>query len=274
MIFQFVLHFFVFLLATVITQIGGMAYVGALALRRYGPTRYKSKFVYPVFLFLVLYSCLWILSLFVAPEFGRVALPCRATKSTLITVQSPLYCILNRQYVTPKLLRAGNALAAFMHAKHPGTQTLALDANFPFFDEFPLLPHLSHDDGRKLDIAFYYENRDGEYVVGETRSPIGYWGFEQPLPGSSQPCSRGGNGMNLRWDMDWFGVFLNDNKLDDARTATTLLWLSTQGRKYGVSKVFVEPHLAQRLTVSGDTIRFQGCRAARHDDHIHFEISR
>ena len=32
--------------------------------------------------------------------------------------------------------------------------TLALDGGFPFLDGFPLLPRLSHDDGRKLDLAF------------------------------------------------------------------------------------------------------------------------
>jgi hypothetical protein len=41
----------------------------------------------------------------------------------------------------------------------PGTTTLYLDGNFPFLNGFPLLPHLSHSDGRKLDIAFYYSIR-------------------------------------------------------------------------------------------------------------------
>lgn len=43
----------------------------------------------------------------------------------------------------------------------PGTVTLYLDANFPFFDGFPLLPHLSHVDGRKRDIAYYYADSMG-----------------------------------------------------------------------------------------------------------------
>jgi hypothetical protein len=36
--------------------------------------------------------------------------------------------------------------------------------------------------------------------------------------------------------------------------------------------VFVEPYLAARLGVTAPAIRFQGCRAARHDDHIHFQV--
>jgi len=56
-----------------------------------------------------------------------------------------------------------------------------LDANFPFFDGFPILPHLSHNDGNKIDIAFYYGDPSiGQYLRGKAKSPIGYWGFERP----------------------------------------------------------------------------------------------
>ncbi len=50
--------------------------------------------------------------------------------------------------------------------------------------------------------------------------------------------------------------------------------LSDEGRGFGVEKIFVEPHLAERLGVQADTIRFQGCRAARHDDHIHMQVGK
>jgi hypothetical protein len=36
-----------------------------------------------------------------------------------------------------------------------------------------------------------------------------------------------------------------------------------------IGKIFIEPHLKQRFAPSEAKIRFQGCRAARHDDHIH-----
>jgi hypothetical protein len=39
-----------------------------------------------------------------------------------------------------------------------------------------------------------------------------------------------------------------------------------------VSKVFIEPHLKNRLNLNHSKIRFHGCRAVRHDDHIHFQI--
>lgn len=39
-----------------------------------------------------------------------------------------------------------------------------------------------------------------------------------------------------------------------------------------VEKLFIEPHLKTRLRVESPKIRFQGCRSARHDDHIHFQL--
>ena len=38
------------------------------------------------------------------------------------------------------------------------------------------------------------------------------------------------------------------------------------------AKVFIEPHLRRRLGVESSKLRFQGCRAARHDDHIHMQL--
>jgi hypothetical protein len=41
-----------------------------------------------------------------------------------------------------------------------------------------------------------------------------------------------------------------------------------------VERVFIEPYLAARLGVASPVLGFQGCRAARHDDHIHVQIKR
>ncbi|KLN62021.1 hypothetical protein WH96_00265 [Kiloniella spongiae] len=274
-IFRCLLHFVIVVILTVITQIGGVAYLLSLVFKKYIARVGKLKFGYGFLLFAIFYGLLWGGSIFIAPQFGRVALPCFSDQTDKIAVQSPLYCLLNRHYVTPKLLELGNALASSIDARFPRTQTQALDANFPFFDKFPLLPHLSHDDGRKLDIAFYYRNDKNEYVVGKTKSPIGYWGFEQPTDSRSQLCSNNDDNWNLRWDMDWF-QFLNKQhyQLDRERTSVALQWLANQGQSYKVSKIFVEPYLAKRLGVSNKIIRFQGCRAARHDDHIHIQIAK
>ena len=35
--------------------------------------------------------------------------------------------------------------------------------------------------------------------------------------------------------------------------------------------IFIEPHLKNRLKIGNNRIRFHGCKAVRHDDHIHFQ---
>lgn len=164
-----------------------------------------------------------------------------------------------------------------MNRQFPGTLTQALDASFPFLDGFPLLPHLSHNDGNKLDLTLYYgDPSTGEYIRGKTRSPIGYWGFERPERGAELPCAGRHDIVTGRWDMGWFQIFNSVVVLDGSRTRAALEWLTAQdeGRKAGVTKVFIEPHLANSLGVKADILRFQGCRAARHDDHIHFQVGR
>jgi murein endopeptidase len=69
--------------------------------------------------------------------------------------------------------------------------------------------------------------------------------------------------------MGWLQPFWRDLFVDHRRTAAALQWLAQDPR---VEKVFIEPHLRQTLGASHPKVRFQGCRAARHDDHIHFQI--
>ncbi len=250
-----------FVLLTVLTQIGGVAYLIGLAVTHLFGVQFALN---RLLIFVGSYTVVSVAALAAAPTFGRVALPCLGDGP--LVAQSPLYCVLNRQYVSPEMFAIAKDLAAHMAQEYPGTQTLTLDANFPFFDGFPLLPHLSHDDGEKLDLAFYYQAND--YLPGLTRSPIGYWAFEEPRPGDPNPCADT-TGPTLRWDVTWFGAFLNDATLEAERTRAALEWLAGDPR---VGKVFVEPHLHTRLGVQRETIRFQGCRAARHDDHIHIQL--
>ena len=39
-----------------------------------------------------------------------------------------------------------------------------------------------------------------------------------------------------------------------------------------VGKIFIEPHLKNRINLKNKKIRFHGCGAVRHDDHIHVEL--
>ncbi|MET1411627.1 hypothetical protein ABVF61_05135 [Roseibium sp. HPY-6] len=153
-------------------------------------------------------------------------------------------------------------LSTHIATRFPGTVTLGLDGNFPFFDGFPLLPHLSHDDGNKLDLAFYYSDENG-YLPGKTASPIGYFDFEDGFESCPQKQ------WSMRWNFSWLQSFWPDYQLERQRTKAAVTWLASDPR---VEKIFLEPHLRESLDVRFGKVRFQGCFAARHDDHIHFQV--
>lgn len=209
--------------------------------------------------FLLIYTALSLTAAHVAPHFGRIPLSCLDRGA--LQVQSPLYCALNRTYVTPDMAEVLKDTAARMTQASPGTITLVLDANFPF-GEFPMFPHLSHTDGIKADLALYYADETG-YLPGVQRSPIGYFAFE------NGPTDCPEKWDDLRWDLQALQPLWRDLHLDTQRTKRLLTVLSTDPR---VGKVFLEPHLKSRLGLGAPKIRFQGCRAARHDDHIHIQL--
>lgn len=267
---------FAALILTLLTQIGGivlvLAYLLARFLRRKGwrlPARSIAALVAGV---LIYASTTVALVPPLAALGGREPLPCSGNAAGTLRAAHPAYCILNRNYVDPRLRQLLDALSAVMAEEHPGTITLFLDAGFPFLDGFPMLPHISHDDGLKLDVAFYYRSETGEYLPSRTRSPMGYWAFEQPRAGDSLPCANDNRWPTLRWDMAFLQPYWPDWPLDEARLRDALDWLAVEGPALGVEKILLEPHLKARLGLTADLIRFQGCRAARHDDHFHIQI--
>ncbi|WP_291729236.1 hypothetical protein [Leisingera sp. F5] len=241
-------HLALFVLLTLFTQLGGAAWLAALCFRR----RLAA--------FLFLYLGVSLAAVWGAPLFGRTALSC--WDQGPLQVQSWVYCALNRNYVTPELAELLQDTAAAMDRAFPGTVTQVLDANFPVLPGFPLLPHLSHDDGRKADLAFFYSDAEG-YAPGATRSPLGYFAFEQG------PTDCPGSWLTLRWNMGLLQPLWRDLKIDASRTGHLLQILAANKR---AGKIFLEPYLQDRLGVRSSKLRFQGCRAARHDDHIHLQL--
>ncbi|MBT0958575.1 penicillin-insensitive murein endopeptidase [Alphaproteobacteria bacterium KMM 3653] len=243
-------HILWVLLLTALTQLGGIAWLLALLTRR----RWLG--------FLAAYAALWVTAVFTAPLAGREALPCWGDGP--LRVASPMFCLMNRHYAAPQAADAAEDLAKHMQSTFPGTVTQVLDASFPYGDQMPLLPHLSHRRGLDLDIAFYYTDAEGTYLPRALRSPIGYWGFEQG-PSACPPAF-----PTLRWNMSWLQPLWPDRRLDSARTGAAITYLIQSGR---TRRMFIEPHLLGKLGQSeGGLLRFQGCRAARHDDHLHISL--
>lgn len=268
--FRFALHLLIVLILTLLTEIGGIAYLIALAASRiFGIRRFPAKLA----IFLLFYTGATFAANLAAPMFGRVPLSCIASVGDRLVVRSPIYCLLNRNYVTPDVRNLAKALAAHMDQQFPGTVTVALDANFPFMNGFPLLPHLSHADGKKLDFAYYYKDAAGTFLNGVTRSPIGYFAFEEPGPGDELPCEGRHDWLTTRWDFNALQPLFPAYRIEEQRTSAAIGWLTSEGvTRFGLQKIFIEPHLKNALGITDNHIRFQGCRAARHDDHIHIQV--
>lgn len=268
----------IFAVLTTVTQLGGVVFLLALlvawCLRHSGLARPVAILAALVFFL----AAVPLLNRYAVPPLaalgGREPLPCAATAEHPYAALSPVYCVLGRNYVRTRTKAMLDAMATDLAKTYPGLVVATLDAGYPFIDGFPLPPHLSHDDGKRIDLAYFYKDGFGNAVSLTTPSPLGYWGFETLRQGEASPCDDKVRWLTLRWDMGWFQPFLRqDLMLDEDRTAGLLRWLVEQGPAHGVSKVLLEPHMAKRLHVTSPLIRFQGCRAARHDDHIHVEVA-
>jgi len=263
---------------TLLTQVGGavllLSTIVVWSIFPSGLLSRSTAFLFHIVAFAALYVCVsFLLIPEVARTQGRVQLQCKPTEMKPYGALSPIYCILNRNYAVPQVETALSRMADALAGRRPGTVVSYLDAGFPFFDRWPMLPHLSHRDGRDIDLAFFYTDENGTYLPGKARSPLGYWGFEQPPVGAELPCAGTPDGPSLRWDLDELQAHWPPYRLDEVRMQELLNWLITEGPGHGVAGLILEPHLAARLGAVSDLLRFQGCKAARHDDHIHVDFN-
>jgi hypothetical protein len=260
------LFVFLVVLLTTVTQIGGVVLLLCIPAFAWVGRRLAERIqLIRVGACIGVYACVYLAaSLAVVPlagAFGRAPLPCGVAGEVTLAPRTFLTCLLNRHYSALPARQALQKINNEFSAEYRGFRVAYLDAGFPFFDGFPMMPHLSHGDGRKIDLALIYP--DGS----ATPSPIGYWGFAQPRQGDPQPCA-GQTGL-LRWNMTWLQPLLPGKELDAPHTAALVKALA---RSPAVSRIFLEPHLRRRLALDHPKIRFQGCAAARHDDHIHVEF--
>lgn len=263
---RYAVHTFLFLVLTVLTQVGGLIYLFTLYItRKFSLSGLKPR---AVFAAIYLFFTLLIIPL-IAPLFGRSPLPVRGTLRPL----NYLTVLLNRHYVRTDLKDQLTEAANAISMRFENTSVKYLDANFPFTNGFPLLPHLSHDDGRKVDLAFFYQEQQTGEATETVPSVIGYGIYEAPAKDEvNYPYQCKNEGHSL------YGVMstlvpqwrAKDYTVDEERTVALLKILLDQEH---TSKVFIEPHLKQRWGLQDyEKIRFQGCHAVRHDDHIHLQV--
>jgi len=177
--------------------------------------------------------------------------------------------ILNRHYVTPNLKNELLDIANQFEKANPGIKTVYLDANFPFWDGFPLLPHLSHNDGKKIDLSFQYSKKG--ILVNNKPSNTGYGHYEIPKNTEvNQPQICNNEGF-WQYDFPQYLTLGSDKNISfNALKTKELLNIILNRRQ--TQKVFIEPHLKSRMKISHEKLRYQGCHSVRHDDHVHFQI--
>lgn len=257
-------HIILFVFLTVVTQIGGLVLLvsNALSFKIRKSYRFKKTIV---FLAIYLFSTLIVVPL-IAPMFGRekVIHDENISPTTYATV------LLNRNYVIPEL----NDLlqAAAIQLSSDGIALKYLDANFPFVNGFPLIPHLSHSDGKKIDISFVYSDRGTSVDSKKKKSLSGYGVFEGPkgieIDQISECIQRG------YWQYDYPKYFTFGSINKDLEFSNRLNFRLIQSflKQDKLGKIFLEPHLKNRLGLKHKKIRYHGCQSVRHDDHIHIQL--
>lgn len=219
-------------------------------------------------IFSILYLvCTFLVVPKVAPLFGRV----KIKDNHIIESHTFFTKLCNRNYVKPKLNSILLNISEKLNEEYPKIKLIYLDANFPFLNGFPLLPHLSHNDGKKIDISFIYKDKNNK-ITNLKPSRSGYGVFETPVKkeiDQIKKCKQKGF-----WQYDFtkyltLGKKNRNLKLSNRATKKLvhLILLNVD-----VNKLFIEPHLKNRLNLTNPKIRFHGCQAVRHDDHIHFQI--
>jgi len=256
-----------FVLLTVTTQVGGIVLLIAWLVSNRLQARWQVRWPRAIgtAVFVTLYL---VTTAFIVPPLarlnGRVPLP---LFGDTLAPRSTLTVLFNRNYVDRELEQMVRGVAHdFVHDGHP--PLVYLDACFPFFDGFPLLPHLSHNDGRKLDLAFCYRNAVGESTE-HTPSIIGYGALEQTRDGEEDTAARCAS--QGAWWYDMLGCVPVDRSivLDEERTLDLVNALAAHPL---TSKIFIEPFLKARWGIVSGKVRFHGCHAVSHADHIHVQL--
>ena len=262
---KIILHIIIICLLTIVTQIGGIIYLLVLLLVK---KKTKKRRLKRIGIFVALYLITtYLIVPQIAPVFGRE----KIKESEFVQAHSFFYKLANRNYVKPELNNAIGKIAKDFEKRNSGIKMIYLDANFPFIDKFPLLPHLSHNDGKKIDVSLIYENPNGT-LTNKKPSVSGYGAYESPFEKEYDQISVCKDKGNWQYDFSKYltlGIINNDIKFSKKGTRDLSNLIVKQNE---VGKLFIEPHLKYRLNLNSGKVRFHGCQAVRHDDHIHFQL--
>lgn len=272
-ILNLLFHIFFFVILTILTQVGGIIYLCLIPLFKLIKKKQPNKYLrvsLKVLIFIAIYTSVSFLIVPpIAKQFGRVPLPISSHSLKAVT---PLTYICNRHYVKPKLKTLLINTAENIY-DDVGVVTYYLDANFPFINKFPLLPHLSHNNGKKVDLAFYYTKPNSTVQKHGSPSPIGYGVGIVPTSteiNTAAYCTSKGYWKYTIIDKIMSPFKKSDYTFDEEKTRLLVARLANNDN---IEKIFIEPFLVKRFKLNSSKIRFHGCRAVSHADHIHLQIN-
>ncbi len=262
------------ILLTILTQIGGLVLIITLLFSKNVKGLFPKKWKQITVKFLLFLSLYSITTFLIVPPLaklnGRVPLPFYERGS--LKPANKLTCFFNRHYVKKEMKAAILATAQSMNKEYPGTTLNYLDSNFPFFNKFPLFPHLSHNDGEKLDLSFLYTNSETGELTTKVPSFTGYGISEEPKAGEEnmpEYCRQKGYWQYSLIEKITPQYNKSEFDFNEKRTKRLMQILTNQP---SIRKIFIEPHLKNRMGLNHNKIRFHGCGAVRHDDHIHIQL--
>lgn len=262
---KIILHIIVILLLTALTQIGGLIYLITILVIKKNTNKKRTKRL-GLFAGLYLFTTFLIIPQ-LAPLFGRE----KIKESNTVKAHSFFYKLANRNYVRPQLNLVLTNIGTKLAKKHSDIKLVYLDANFPFFKGFPLLPHLSHNDGKKVDVSLVYKNPNGQ-LTNKKPSVSGYGAYEGPTAKEYDQITVCKQKDYWQYDFPKYmtlGTIHKDIRFSEKGTRSLANFIVKENE---VGKLFIEPHLKNRLQLTSAKVRFHGCQAGRHDDHIHFQL--
>jgi hypothetical protein len=265
-------------LLTVLTQVGGLVLLACIPIYKWVKPKISQIYYRRGFMFLIYALLYGFVSFVIVPPLaescGRVPMPYN-DDSPFVRPHNFVTVLANRHYVTPTMKRITEGVAAKIAERFKDNISMRyLDACFPFWDGFPLLPHQTHNDGKKLDIAFYYTQAIDNQPISDSPSWLGYGVCEEPKAGEeNRPefCSDKGE-----WQYNFMQRHIipqhrkSDFRFDAKKTTEMVRLFATDSH---VRIILIEPHLKARLGFQTNTkIRIPPCDAVRHDDHIHVVV--
>ena len=112
---------------------------------------------------------------------------------------------------------------------------------------------------------------DIDTKLNKSKSVSGYGVFEAPKSNEYDQINKCLKD-NILYDFPKYLTFGKINKDLVFSEKGTKKLIKNILKSRDVGKIFIEPHLKNRINLKNKKIRFHGCGAVRHDDHIHVEL--